>query len=567
VPRVRIPLSLPSVIAHPVRLSRPRTRTAPRRWRRRGRRAQVAAVATILGLLLVVTFIANYLTTQLPNQMSVNDLNHEVQVENQVGQLGARLSSAASAGVVGAQLSGPITLGSDAAPPFAAADSSFVSALVNQSTANASYTLSGPSTYAPPTGAPLGGTYSGSGICNPPTSTSLSFVGSCNYVWNFTGDSRSFSIGLTGSGSVAVIVTTNSSTITVSGTGSAGNVLEFIGNHNAITDTNVGSGPTNLSIIGSYNTISISSVGSSPSVVYLYGNHDSVTVTSTGSGPVKVIVYGTQDTFGVPSDVGSQKFSLYLNGFNATVPTSSLCPYGNLSSTDTVTGFSEVGSGGLTQYDNNAIGYYANGTGPGSCVGNATCWTTHNRNVPLTTCPFYRTITVPFPAATLPGAGFVVHMRNTYAPSAEIAYDEGAVVYAQPGGIPVLLDPPAITYSNGALSLFLPQFQGVIGAEAGIGTADLNLRLLSAQTITFPSDGYSIASGSKVIITVVTPYAAGWMAYLTNLSSFSGLVTCTGPQHVCTGLYNPGGPLGTIKIVLPAKTLTITLAVFSLNLN
>ena len=53
-----------------------------RNWRRRGRRGQVAAVATLLGLLLVVTFIANFLTTVVPNQMQVNDLNHEVTVES-----------------------------------------------------------------------------------------------------------------------------------------------------------------------------------------------------------------------------------------------------------------------------------------------------------------------------------------------------------------------------------------------------------------------------------------------------------------------------------------------------
>jgi len=64
----------------------PRSRQL-RKWRRRGRRGQVAAVATIFGLLLVVVFIANYLTTTLPAQMSVNDLDHVIQVENQVGQL------------------------------------------------------------------------------------------------------------------------------------------------------------------------------------------------------------------------------------------------------------------------------------------------------------------------------------------------------------------------------------------------------------------------------------------------------------------------------------------------
>ena len=49
-------------------------------------------MATILGLLLVVTVIANYLATTLPAQMSVNDLNHEIAVENQLGHFQAVLS-------------------------------------------------------------------------------------------------------------------------------------------------------------------------------------------------------------------------------------------------------------------------------------------------------------------------------------------------------------------------------------------------------------------------------------------------------------------------------------------
>ncbi|MGI0154840.1 MAG: hypothetical protein ACREDE_01715, partial [Thermoplasmata archaeon] len=98
-----------------------------RKWRLRGRRGQVAAVATILGLLLVVTFLANYLTATLPGQMSVNDLQHDVQVENQVGRLQALLAASVTSGAVGAQLSAPVTLGGAGQPPFAGADSGWVS--------------------------------------------------------------------------------------------------------------------------------------------------------------------------------------------------------------------------------------------------------------------------------------------------------------------------------------------------------------------------------------------------------------------------------------------------------
>ena len=152
---VRIPRSI-SVIRVPVsphaakgitpitRLSRPpdgarppgppphrsrHARRSARRWRRHGHRAQVSAIATILGLLLVVTFIANYLATTLPNQMEVNDLNHEVQVENQLGHLSRSLESISAGAMVGASFAQPIAMGSAGAPPFANPDGGSISSL------------------------------------------------------------------------------------------------------------------------------------------------------------------------------------------------------------------------------------------------------------------------------------------------------------------------------------------------------------------------------------------------------------------------------------------------------
>jgi hypothetical protein len=118
-------------------------RTPHRKWRRRGRRAQVSAVATLLGLLLVVTFIANYLTTQLPNQMNANDLAHEVQVENQLGRASSLLYQASSANTIGAQLTQPLSLGSAGVPPFAGPDTSYLSAPVNGTGATVNYTTTG----------------------------------------------------------------------------------------------------------------------------------------------------------------------------------------------------------------------------------------------------------------------------------------------------------------------------------------------------------------------------------------------------------------------------------------
>ncbi|MGA8664379.1 MAG: hypothetical protein WB809_04845 [Thermoplasmata archaeon] len=114
----------------------------------------MAAVATLLGLLLIVSFIANYLSTQLPNQMAVNDLNHNLLVQNQLARLDALLESASSTYATGAQLTQPVSLGSDAVPPFAPADSSYTGNTVNGTSAWINYTTT---TFASHTPLPLVG--------------------------------------------------------------------------------------------------------------------------------------------------------------------------------------------------------------------------------------------------------------------------------------------------------------------------------------------------------------------------------------------------------------------------
>ncbi len=120
-----------------------------RAWRLRRRKAQVSAVATILGLLLVVTFIANYISTTLPNQMAVNDLNHEILVENQLGRLQSSLVAASSTGKVGVEVSQPLTLGSAGAPPFANPDGATIFAGSVLANLTVSYSVRGPTSAIP----------------------------------------------------------------------------------------------------------------------------------------------------------------------------------------------------------------------------------------------------------------------------------------------------------------------------------------------------------------------------------------------------------------------------------
>lgn len=75
----------------------------------------------------MVTFIANYLSTTLPQQMDVNDINHDLLVQNEVGRAAALLEAGAAHAAVGTELTQPIVLGSVGLPPFAAPDGGVVS--------------------------------------------------------------------------------------------------------------------------------------------------------------------------------------------------------------------------------------------------------------------------------------------------------------------------------------------------------------------------------------------------------------------------------------------------------
>jgi len=310
-------------------------RNSHRSWRRRGRRAQVAAVATLLGLLLIVTIIASYLTTQLPNQMQANDLDHELAVENQLGRAVALLDAASDANLAGAQLTQPLALGSDGVPPFAGPDPSYLSGPVNGTGGSISYTT--------------------------------------------------------------------------------------------------------------------------------------------------------------------------------------------------------VGTGGTTPV--------------------------------VTPIPF--------------GAGVVDHLRNTYAPPAEIALVQGAVVYAQVAGTPLFIDPPAITatVSGGAVTAFqvwFPQFTGPVPGTSGAYTANLVFRLLALNSVVVTGSNHlALASGSSVTLSLVSQYAPAWLAYFQSQGWPGVTVTCTGvapatTAAACSNPYTATGALGTIVVTVPAThiaRLTVSVATFSIGVQ
>ena len=517
-------------------------------------------MATILGLLLVVTFIANYLSTTLPNTMGQNDLQHDVEVQNQLAQLAALMQVTAASEAISAQVSQAVSLGSVGAPPFAAADSSTIAPGNQSSGLGVNFTLAGPQTYNPPTGGVSGVNAPG---CTT-TSTTVLCSGGATVNANFTGalgGKSSYSVTLSGGGSANINVTSNHSAISVVVSASTALRVDVLGNNDTLT-FDVSTLPEYILILGNDDTVTLTGSGtnSHPNILVV-GNRDTVTTSAlSGSNAVVTSVYGSSDNINPGVLSGTAKFGVYFNGFNPSTP-SGTCPVDNLSSTDTVT--NPVGGSGPFTVNYNNTAYSGSGTsGPWGI--------TYHIPTPFA-CPFFSQFVLPIPAgAAPPSAALVVHLNNVYSTRAEVALDQGAVVYAQPGGLPVFVVPPRISLSNGVLSLFVPRFSGHLGSESGVGTADVSLRLLSTQEIVIPSNQFSFQTGTKITITVITPYAAAWYAYFHSSSSpFAPDVTCTGSNSVCTALYNPGGPLGTVKLSIPTTGLQLSLLVglFSVNLG
>jgi hypothetical protein len=163
--------------------------------------------------------------------------------------------------------------------------------------------------------------------------------------------------------------------------------------------------------------------------------------------------------------------------------------------------------------------------------------------------------TLPFSLSGPVGAAFTVHLQNSYAPPADVAYDEGGVVFAQAGGIPVMIDPPAFSLSaKGALNLTLAQFLESAGTQVGTGTTTFSVDLSSVTDLDFPTSVYSLSTA--VTITIVSRYAAAWENYFETSSSFSTFTTTCTPASVCTpSTYSFGGAAGTVTLVVPLASI------------
>jgi len=507
--------------------------------------------------------LANYLSTQLPAQMGVNDANHVLEVENQVARLAGSILAAAGSNAVGRVLTQPISLGSVGAPPFAAADGASIGPGAQGSYLTESFTVTGTSSYVPPTVGPAGGaTYK---ACSTQTTASLVCSTSSLVVWNFSSSSPTAYSITTSGGPYDINISASGSTIGYTASSTAPVYLLIVGNNDTLTLTVSGTSDViHIVVIGNYDqvTFAAGSWTSSTLTILFVGNYDSLptgTQTLTSSHLIATF-YGSYDTTTLgTTSLSSSSVNVYFNGFAPESP-SATCPVDNLAaSTDSVSdasGSAQSGTPYSVTYNDTSV---SSGTSPPSP------WTGTFAEPTQFPCPYYTTVTIPQRSSGAGGASFVVLLRNTYTPRAEVAFDQGAVLYAQPSGMPLMLVNPSISYLGGTLSLWVPEFLGSIGTEAGVGTAELSVRLVSLLNVSLPARGFSLSGTTS--IAVKTPFAAAWTSYLSGTSLAGHTVCAPASSSACKGPFTFNGPLGTVYVNVTATALSIQIATFSLAVS
>jgi hypothetical protein len=552
-----------------------------RKWRLRGRRGQVSAVATILGLLLVVTYIANYLTTTLPQQMSINDLNHDVQVQDQVGRLQALLEAASASAATAAQFTQPITLGSSGQPPFAVADPATIGPATNGSIFSLSLPIAGPAfTYGPPTGGVAGGIVAPCALINTGVvgSITCSATEVAQVTYNFSSTPTSgFSFTADDGGTMFLNVTTSGAStaalepITLTLNGVAPVNLIVIGNNDTVSVTISTGSTVNLVIIGNDDKLTLTNAAVTSTVTLVeVGYLDTNTITAAPDLLFFASIYGASDpvTVGATTaeSTASTDIGVFYTGWS---PGTVACPNDNeaTQTTDAVTG------GDHGTYTAN---WNVSATFTPAHVNHWTLTATVVSPQRPVYCPFYVQKATPMTLGET-GGGFSVHLVNSYLPQADVAFDEGGVVFAQSGGVPVMIDPPGFdaTLTAGALTsltIWFPQFIGTLPVDSGLSTAEISARLVSLNTLVVtPTSQTLIASNSIINVTVVSPFAAAWEGYFNSTNPYSGYNSgCYGPVAACDGPYATGGPLGTAFLDIPSGTqlqnVEIQIATFSLSL-
>ncbi|HYK93917.1 MAG TPA: hypothetical protein VEY07_07755 [Thermoplasmata archaeon] len=500
-----------------------------RQHRRRANKAQVAAVATILGLLLVVTFISQFVLQPLPAQMAGLETEHTFQVENQLSRLQATILAEAIHPQYHLALSSPITLGSQAAPPWGYASPGQILPEGGSVRTVTNYQISHVVPHEPRWNFGSSCLLNGSGKC----------AGNGNIdTWNVTNQNNSaFTITVNGNrNSIQYNITGNNDTITIDWTGGDTGFVNFIIN------------------------------GSDDHIIYNKGGSDTTTPTAN------FFFYGQRDIFDFnPSGSHSSKGGMTVNVvFVGTL--SLICPYGNLSATDRI---GALGTGGSNLDMNviwwNAVGYtsrphtipYPGGSGSNESL-------TFQNFTGVVGCAF--TLAYSTNYANQYGAGILVHLFNTYSPQTDVAYDQGAVVEESTGGSSIMVSPPELIYSvqpQGVIAdLTLVDLVGSFSSSGGFETADVTSTVLNVQTLNIQNGVNRFYLSTPLFFNVTTAFPQAWATFFQSAPAVFHAVGCSSSVVIpapYTCLAPPSGVLTTVSAALSAQGLSVTTIIASVS--
>lgn len=494
-----------------------------RQRRHRARKGQVAAVATILGLLLVVTFISSFILQPLPQQMAALESQHALQVEDQLARLQATILAEAQNPSYRVALSTPITLGSAALPPWGAASPGQILPEGGSVRTVTNYQLAHVVPHEPNWNNGSSCLFGGSGKC-----TSNGNIDT----WNVTNENNTnFTLTVNGNrNSVQYNITGSNDTITIDWTGGDTGFVNFIIN------------------------------GSDDHIIYNKGGSD------TTSPIANFYFFGQRDVFDFnPSGSHASPGAMTLNVvFIGSL--SLICPYGNLSSTDRLGTLTAGGSKlNMTVTWWNAVGY----TSPPHTIpypGGAAAseYLTFQNVTGVVGCAF--TLGYATNYATQYGAGILVHLFNTYQPTVDVAYDQGAVVESTAGGSSIMVSPPPLTYSvqpQGVVAtMTLVNLVGNFSTTGGYATADITSTVLSVQTVDVQNGQSRFYLATPLFVNVTTAFPAAWASFFTGHPTvFPSGATCLASTPIAAPyscLAPPPGTLVTISAALSAQGLTVT---------
>ncbi len=494
-----------------------------RQHRHRANRAQVSAVATILGLLLVVTFISVYVIQPLPQQMSALEFQHVLQVENQLSRLQATILAQAGHAGYRLALTSPVTLGSAAQPPWGAASPGQIMPEGGSVRTVTNYQIAHVVPHEPIWNTGSQCLFNGTGHC--------SSNGNIDQ-WNVTNTNNSaFTVTVTGNyNSMQYNMTGNNNTITINWNGGDTGFVNFVIN------------------------------GSDNHIIYNKGGSD---VTK----PIaNFYFYGQRDIFDFnPSGSHSSPGAMTLNvTFIGSL--SQICPYGNLSATDKIGTLTAGGSKlNMTVTWWNAVGY----TSPphtvfypgGSSAQEYLTW----RNVSgVVACAF--TLGYASNYATQYGAGIVVHLFNAYMAPTDVAYDQGAVVESSLGGGSYMVSPPLLSFSvqpqGVAAHITLVNLLTNFTATGGYATAGVTTTVVNVHTVTIVNGQSHFYLSTPLFFNVSTAFPTAWAGFFqSNPKVFPSGATCIPMTPISapfTCLQPPQGTLVTVSAALSAQTLSVT---------